>query len=200
MKNSLAGALIFLAGSVAGFVVSSLSMKKKYEKIANEEIKSVKDAYKKEDSLTEAIKIIKETEPSYLFEDTKKELEDTKKELEDTKKKLEDTKKQLCFAISDSYNMSEEPYLITPESLGEDGYRVETLTYYSDGVLCDNFDNIIEGDELVDMIGVNSLNSFGVYEDDSVFVRNERHTCDYEILRDLRSSVDVLGEGYNGYR
>ena len=51
-------------------------------------------------------------------------------------------------------------------------------------------DEIIENVE--DVIGFESLNHFGEYEDDSVYVRNERLRVDYEVLLDLRTYTEVL--------
>lgn len=40
-------------------------------------------------------------------------------------------------------------------------------------------------------VGKGSLDTFGEYEDDSVFVRNEELKMDIEILRDVRNYSDV---------
>ena len=48
---------------------------------------------------------------------------------------------------------------------------------YEDGELVDAADAII---------GEGSLERFGEYEEDSVFVRNDRLKCDYEILLEPR--------------
>ena len=79
----------------------------------------------------------------------------------------------------------ERPYVISPDEFGEkDGYENVTLTYYADGVLTDYFDNVISNVD--EVVGFDSLDRFGEYEDDVVFVRNEKMETDYEILRDLR--------------
>ena len=86
---------------------------------------------------------------------------------------------------------AEEPYTISPEDFGEeDGYDTETLTYYADGILADDQDNLIESVDK--MVGIESLDKFGEYEDDVVYVRNEQYKCDYEILIDLRRWEDVV--------
>lgn len=41
------------------------------------------------------------------------------------------------------------------------------------------------------LLGIDSLNHFGEYEDDSVFVRNDARKCDYEILLDQRTYSEV---------
>ena len=86
---------------------------------------------------------------------------------------------------------AEEPYTISPDDFGEeDGYDTETLTYYADGILADDQDNLI--DSVDKMVGLESLDKFGEYEDDVVYVRNEQYKCDYEILIDLRRWEDVV--------
>ena len=86
---------------------------------------------------------------------------------------------------------AEEPYTISPDDFGEeDGYETETLTYYADGILADDQDNLIESVDK--MVGIESLDKFGEYEDDVVYVRNEQYKCDYEILLDLRRWEDVV--------
>ena len=41
-------------------------------------------------------------------------------------------------------------------------------------------------------IGIDSLNHFGEYEEDSVFVRNDIKKCDYEILLDESNYTGVI--------
>ena len=83
-------------------------------------------------------------------------------------------------------------YVISPEEFGEDNdYGTESLTYYTDGIITDTYDNVIE--DPIALIG-DGVRHFGEYEDDSVFVRNDRLRTDYEILADTRRYGDV----YNG--
>jgi hypothetical protein len=85
----------------------------------------------------------------------------------------------------------DKPYVITPEEFGDlDDYETISLTYYADLILADDNDVIV--DDIEDVVGFDSLNSFGEYEDDSVFVRNDRLKCDYEILLDQRKYSDVI--------
>ena len=73
----------------------------------------------------------------------------------------------------------------------EDYERI-SLTYYADQVLVDENDEMIE--DVEEMVGFESLNHFGEYEDDSVFVRNDAKKCDYEILLDQKLYSDVIDE------
>ena len=84
-----------------------------------------------------------------------------------------------------------DPYVISPEEFGEDDtYDRINLTYYADGVLADENDEEVEN---VDgTVGLDSLETFGTYEDDSVHVKNDRLRAYYEILRDERNYEDVM--------
>ena len=63
-------------------------------------------------------------------------------------------------------------------------------------ILTDEDDEIVE--DIEDKIGFDALSHFGEYEEDSVFVRNDRIKCDYEILLDQRKYSEV--EHYNEYQ
>ena len=84
------------------------------------------------------------------------------------------------------------PYVIPPEEFGETDYEIISLTYYADGILADDMDDIV--DDVDDIVGADSLTHFGEYEEDSVFVRNDLREVDYEILRDPRKYSDVVGD------
>ena len=91
----------------------------------------------------------------------------------------------------------DQHYIIRPDEFGEyDDYAPISLTYYADHILTDEDDEIVE--DIEDKIGFDALNHFGEYEEDSVFVRNDRIKCDYEILLDQRKYSEV--EHYNEYQ
>ena len=84
-----------------------------------------------------------------------------------------------------------KPYVIRPEEFGEiEEYECISLTYYHDKVLADGDDVMIK--DVEDLIGSESLSHFGKYEDDSVFVRNDRIKCDFEILLDDRKYSEII--------
>ena len=77
----------------------------------------------------------------------------------------------------------EKPYVISPDEYGEtDDYDLYSYTYYADKVLADENNEPIE--DVDQRIGLESLNHFGEYGDDSVYVRNDKLKADYEILLD----------------
>ena len=87
--------------------------------------------------------------------------------------------------------MEVKPYVISPEEFGEfEDYERISLSYYADQVLADEDDEKV--DDVDNVVGLESLTHFGEFEDDSVFVRNDRLKCDYEILLDQRTYSDVM--------
>ena len=87
--------------------------------------------------------------------------------------------------------MEMKPYVISPEEFGEfEDYERISLSYYADQILADEDDEKVE--DVDNVVGLESLAHFGEFEDDSVFVRNDRLKCDYEILLDQRTYSDVI--------
>ena len=91
----------------------------------------------------------------------------------------------------------EEPYVITPEEFdplddSPEAYEKITLTYYADDILADDGDIVVDDVEFV--IGSEALESFGEYEEDAVYVRNDKLKTEYEIVRDERNYIDVAAD------
>lgn len=85
----------------------------------------------------------------------------------------------------------DKPYVIQPSDFGEfDDYEKISLTYTADGVLLDDMNEIV--DDIEETVGEDSLEHFGEYEDDSVYVRNDTKKCDYEILLDQRNYQEIF--------
>ena len=77
----------------------------------------------------------------------------------------------------------EKPYVISQDKYGgTEDYDLYSYTYYADKVLADENNEPIE--DVDHRIGLESLNHFGEYGDDSVYVRNDKLKADYEILLD----------------
>lgn len=185
MKNKLMCVLAFSLGAAAGAAVSWKVIKTKYEQITREEIESVKEYYKNRSQA----------------EDVHEEIDCEEDEEEDDENSTELLGEYRDIALGyiveqKETNDMKKPYIISPEEFGEEyEYDTETLLYYEDGVLADTDDNIIN--DVNGIIGFDSLNHFGEYEDDSVFVRNERLKIDYEVLRYEGTYSDVTR--YNSY-
>ena len=74
-----------------------------------------------------------------------------------------------------------KPYVITAEEY-RDGDMLTSVSwsYYEDGVVTDEYDNIV--DDVEQAIGEDFVEAFG--DDDVAYVRNEDRHCDYEIVRE----------------
>lgn len=185
--------ITFAIGAVAGAAASWYFAKKKYELIAQEEIKSVKDVFAKR---VEAISPESSNDISDAEEKT--EMAKDKPGIIEYASKLNDegytnySNVEMWFPdVETKETMGKEmPYIISPDEFGEeDEYETISLTYYADGVLADDMDYLVE--DVKETVGNDYASHFGEYEDDSVFVRNDRLKADYEILMDERNYSDV---------
>ncbi|MCC2832073.1 hypothetical protein [[Clostridium] innocuum] len=173
-------ALIFILGGLFGSASTWNYVKKKYEKIAQDEIDSVKKTFSD---------MVKKPDDN----------EDIK-----SKEKASEKDKTIYNDILDNVNYSsysepeknkevkpvDGPYVIPPEDFGEyNDYEALSWTYYADKYLADEDDDLV--DDIEGTVGYDSLNHFGEYEDDTVFVRNEDLKTDYEIMLDERKYADI---------
>lgn len=198
-KLVLTNLAIFAGGAIIGSAVTYGLLKTKYEKIAQEEIDSVKELYSKKyaEKAEPEIEEIEE-EPSMTVSEIKEQVEKLQSE-KSNMDVIEYAKKLSENEYLNDENEKEEkimdynvPQVISPDEFCENpDYDVVSLTYYADDVITDEDDIPIQDEDIDDMIGYESLTSFGRYEDDSVFVRNDEYETYYEILRDLRNYADI---------
>lgn len=183
--------ITFVAGATLGSLATWIFIKKKYEQIAQEEINSVKEVYSNRKPKTEK-------------KDDEEDIQVDEKEVAEYEKIIESIGYSKYSDISKSkakteHDDSERPYVIRPEEFGElDGYEMISLTHYSDGVLADDDNQKMADDEVDEVVGADYAGHFGEYEDDSVFVRNDRLKCDYEILLDQRKYSELRNITYHG--
>lgn len=188
---------IFMAGATVGAVGAWFYCKQYYEQIAHEEIDSVKAVFsgRKPDFNIKNTKDDEQNENQH-----KANIAKLKPDLVDYAAKLqkegytnysEHSQKNIIKEKDEP--MPDKPYIISPDDFGSsDNYTQISLTYYAkDSVLADDEDEIVE--DIDDTVGEDFADHFGDYEDDSVFVRNDRLRCDYEICRDNRSFREVTG-------
>jgi len=180
MGDKIEKVVIFVAGLAVGSLISWKFLENKYKKIAQEEIDSVKEVFsKRKADKTESDDIPKVTEEKEEKKEYVSQIEELNYSSNEEEKK-------------GGTSMTDKPYVIAPEEFGEGcDYETVSLTYYADGVLTNDYDEILE--DVDDIVGKDSLNHFGEYEDDSVFVRNDFMKTDYEILLDTRKYSDIHG-------
>lgn len=176
---------IFVLGAAAGSLLTWKIVEEKYKRIADEEIQSVKDAYKNRDKTVKELTNEK-TKVANVSDWTMNEV------------KIEDEREYANIVEGLSYSKQEEdderyivkvdvgeeviePFVIEPEDFGEmPGYDTESWSYHIDGIVTDEEGEIVTDYESV----VGDIEKhFGEHDDDSVYVRNDNNKCDYEILR-----------------
>ena len=181
MKSNMINFLMFAVGAAIGSAVTWKLVKTKYERIANEEIESVKEVFSRRNK--------KEKEPEEIEHGTVAHMLETKP---DDVPKYEAMLEELKYNEKGENDMKNaDPYVISPDEFAElDDYQTVSLNYYADGVVADDIDEVVEN--VGGLIGWDSLNHFGEYEDYSVFVRNDALKTDFEILLDTRNYSDVI--------
>ena len=193
MRNTLTNVVAFAAGAAIGSAVTWKLLKVKYEQIAQEEIGSVKEVFANRQSEPDE----DDTERRFEIAPPVKEDHDVEQlDIGDYAEKLQ----EMAYvnygsqAVHNTHKKKKhkrtDPYVISPEEFAEIGYRTITLIYYADKILADEEGNII-GD-VDDTVGLSSLDTFGKFEQDSVYVRDDRRKIDYEILADEGEYPDAF--------
>lgn len=194
-KKMLFNVFLFTTGAAVGSLVTWKVVKTKYERIAQEEIDSVKEMWATR---------MREEYDEEIFDK-----EDTPEEDEDDE--AFDEADMIDYSrIASRYQTSGEeaengeegegdegfpyingPYVITPDEYGNGSFdhNLCTLSYYADGVLADDWDVEVDIEETV---GSDNLKRIGEFAEDIVHVRNERLKIDYEVAYDPRKYVDLV--------
>ena len=191
-KSTLSNFLFFAAGAALGSVATWKLIKTKYERIAQEEIDSVKAVYCPQEDEPESETPDNSVEYGYV--PNKTDLNSYSETLAsqgytdyaNAKDGIVNTTKP-----AEEVDDMERPYVISYEEFGElDGYNIVSLMYFNDNVLTDSqYEPIEDADSIV---GLDFLEHFGDEDEDSVFVRNDKRKTDYEILKDERNYADLL--------
>ena len=191
MNKTLVGIVSFALGAAAGAAGAWYILKTKYEEIAQEEIDSVKQVFKKR--LDEMNDQDISDNPDEHEKDSKDPVDDEETDEKVTYKQVVDYTGYSATSESDEKKdvPEDRPYVIPPDAVGElVGYDYIELIFFSDNTITDDQYELLENPE--DVIGFESLNHFGEYEEDSVYVRNDRLKCDYAILLDERTYEEAV--------
>ena len=215
MKTFIFSVVSLSVGVCIGYFVGHKVTKKKYQKMADEEVESVKTSLKlyyeeklaksPKNGLPEPVKTQTSEAPkiqraktdvpvinkdSIDYDKLREKRDGYVKYAHAYKEAKEVTKEETSVDISNE----DEPFVISPDEFadGEEN-DVQTLTYYADGVLADDDYNIVK--DIRGYVGNEALNTFGKYEADVVYVRNNKYKIDYEILLDERNYWDVAPKG-----
>ena len=205
MNKGIICSISLLIGGGIGFLIGFKIAKNKYQKIADEEVESVKKA-------------LEEYYCSLLNTDETKSVKDDKGETSipvSTKDSIsyetfESNNEKVAYSkYVNKYKSKEEKpvtnnkntniYVVSSEDFANGEYDVVTLNYYADGVLADDDDNAILN--VKSIIGDIDLHSILFSDEQTAYVRNDIHQIDYEILYNDTNYASI-NPGYkntNGY-
>lgn len=190
MNNTVKTIGAYILGVVSGGSIAAVICKKKYEKMYREQyeaaVKSVKETY--------SVPVEKPEEDSPSVEDVADNIPDDslRRELAALTEKY---RTGSDFEMADPLRIpsKQEPYILEPDQYGDEpDYEQISLTYYADGKLADEDDDLVENIPLI--LGEEWRERFDKYDEDCVYVRNDARHCDYEITRDFRKYIEVVEE------
>lgn len=195
------GLLIFAAGLAVGAVAGAVIVKNKVLADAKAEIDEVREYYRESRGVVNEVEEVKEKVEETIdhIQDLIEEHVEEAKEVEKKEYKLKDIQikdepktgltnySQITkmYMSKDEFQapMYDDPFVIDPSEFGENPeYDTETLTYFADGVLVDDVDDVIEEPDIV--VGLENLKIFEEFGATTVYVRNDIYKTDYEIIRD----------------
>ena len=167
------GLFIFAAGVVAGAVAGAYLIKDKVMADAKQEIEEVREYYKSKKETKKEEEPVEEKQEETKLED-KKEYEEITRNYTNYNKPNEQPKKVV----------EDMPYVIDVEEFGElPEYDIATYTYFADGVLVDDVDDVIDDPDPI--IGLENLKIFEEFPGCSaIYVRNDIWRMDFEVLKD----------------
>lgn len=176
------GLFIFAAGLAIGAVAGACVIKNKVLADAKEEIEEVREYYRSKsvEATNEVVEEVKETKE--VVEEVKEVVQEIKN---DSNKRtyVNYNKLTSTYKPQEEPTQFDDPFIIDPSEFGEDPeYDTMTLTYFADGVLVDDVDDVIEEPDIV--VGLENLKVFEEFGASSIYVRNDIYKTDYEVIRD----------------
>lgn len=203
MNTKLKVAISFVLGTAVGTVATYELLKKKVDKIAEEECESLRASFANSVSLQQQRKAKEEADDNSPIEDSAKSAQHSYSSLSDAYKKKEDISEvasrvrkdyshvengeaaEVEYAKSESSD-HDKPYVISQAEFDNDhpNYDKLSITYYeADDTLADEQEEIIDDPDTI--VGEDTLKSFGKGSDDEdiVYARNDQLGIDYEISR-----------------
>lgn len=199
----------FILGAAAGAGITYLCVKSHYEEVANKEIEETREYYRQlenelEEEYSEKIasdleeKVVKNGPIVDIF--GKNEAKKPENDPDDQEKYDKIIEKLNYGQFYKGENEEapiekrDKPYEISDEDWDENnGYSKVWLSFYEDDeVFTDDCDNVV--DNGIDLIGENNLTEFGNYEENTLYVRNDKFGTDYMVTLEHTSYHSQFGE------
>ena len=184
--------LTFIAGLAIGAGVTYVIQKNRYEEMIQEEVEDLREHYKKEGKSTykyDGEKMSKEECEESLKKETSVEECDFNAERIKREAEYDEELKKYNYASNDDSETEKfnSPYVVNPQEFASlSGYDVISYNYYDDDIIANDDNEELDEENISWTLGMSTEEvqaQFGIYEDDSVYVRNEQLKTDFEILR-----------------
>lgn len=178
MNRKVMDLALFIFGATAGSALTWFLVKDYYEQKADEEIASVKEVFSKRKEKEEKVQELaaKASDKPSIMGFKSILTENNYVEQEDISKPV----------TEDDYV---DIHLISELEFGDDEeFDTISLTYYMDGVITDEDDEILE--DVESRIGENISDYFG--DSDAVYIRNDTLRTYYEVLKDYRTYEEAV--------
>lgn len=195
MNGIFKNLLIFVGGAAIGSFVTWKLTKTKYEKLADEEIESVREYYRgkpenEEKNDFEPVKNPREEKPENVYEEKDRFYDNIEKAVKENKeeeklrKEYETITERYLTPDEEEHDDETTTFPILPEQAGDCDYPIITLWYFvDDGDVRDDSNRIISNTE--ELIGEDFADYFDEYADDAdtLYIRNDNLGADYEIIK-----------------
>ena len=190
MKGTLSKLFIFATGAAVGAVVTLKLVQEKYDRLYHEEIESYREMTQEKKAKT--LKEEKDAALDRIGKELKAAAEKPDIRTYAAKIQKEGYTDYANTGTGETETVADDgPVVIEPDEFGEiEDYEQVYLTYYNDGVLADDRDEVIE--DVDNVVGIASLSRIGEFAEDTLHVRNDFWQTYYEILRDKRNYADVV--------
>ena len=203
MNSKLTNVLVFAAGAAVGSLATWKLLNMRYEQRIQEEVQSVKETFAEwagredsDESSPEADSKDEEDdcteEDPYVGDEQDRMMDRYEYEAELQRLKYASVNPDEKGGVG-AERVEYAPYVIDPSDYGDKDYDVVSLTYYADGVVDDDYWNIVQNVE--ELVGDDFMNHF---DDNTVFIRNEVRKTDYEITRIDKTYAEYHGESPYG--
>lgn len=187
----------FIAGILAGCGIGYFAGKRVSDEECEErirsEVKSVKDAFKRRRAKEKAKDDIKDAIDK-TFDQPKKEEKKSEADHAEKERVMTDYRTRANQYANDAMKEEDEirqmaeklkPRVIDPKDVGENeeyGDPIE-LNFFEDGVLMNEEERPMGPKDIEDCVGTDFASHFGEYEDDAVYIVNDRLKSYFVILK-----------------
>lgn len=200
MKDYVKITISFVSGSILGYFISKNLLEKKYKENYSKEVKKLLNSKFGIASITKDSEEDKNKQVDIIINEGYASFEGDFENQEKFNETEYDENEVNNIDYSEpaySYNRFIPYRIIPPEEFGIlETYEQISLICYSDGVIADEEMRILSPEEINEHFGYDSLEHFGEYEENTVFVRNDKYRTEYEIYKDLRTYDEVMGSEY----